>query len=253
MTVDGHCESDISDSAAEKLLKKADSYVQYPTWVRKHYVRAVRDLQCFETVREMLLSGIPCVEVARQIQNLNEWQDRQLDTVRVYLEHYKATLPKSEMLARMVPHQYFETKAKVEERLDCLSALEEMHGWMRKRIQIGMRREESMDFLMNNMEKNFTVMLEIISKIHEIKKDLVGDQKQIADQLAKQGATSRIDWSKLYSSPNANEVMANPESRARLVRFSQTLSNVFGKLTPEQQRNVVEAAQQKAAEGNEKQ
>jgi hypothetical protein len=247
--VDGLAEEDVSDSLATQLLQKADGYVQYPSWVKKRYVEYVRSLNCFETVREMLLSGMPSSEVARQIHHLNEWKDKGHDTIRVYVEHYKQTLPKTEMLARMVPRQYLETKAQVKERLDCLAALEELHGWMKKRIQIGMRREESMDFLMNNMEKNFSVMLEIISKTHEIKKDLLGNEKAIEADMAKQTAASRIDWGKIYESPNANEVMNNPESRARLVRFSQTLSNVFGKLTPEQQKNVVEAAQQKKAEG----
>lgn len=251
ITVDGLAEEDISDSVAAQLLQKADGYVQYPAWVQKRYVEYVRSLNCFETVREMLLCGMPASEVARQIHHLNEWKDKGHNTIRVYVEHYKQTLPKTEMLARMVPRQYLETKAQVKERLDCLSALEELHGWMKKRIQIGMKREESMDFLMTNMERNFSVMLEIISRTHEIKKDLLGNEKQIETGIQNQTAIGRVDWNKIYDSPNADEVMNNPESRARLVRFSQTLSNVFGKLTPEQQKNVVEAAQQKSEKANE--
>jgi hypothetical protein len=245
LEVEGIAEEDWDDSIAEKLLKQADSYMQYPSWVKEGNVAKVRGLKCFETVREMLLNGIPAAEVARHIQHLNELTDTTHQTVRVYVEHYKATLPKTQMLARMVPTQYLETKAAVDKRLDCLAALEELHGWMKKRIQIGMRREESMDFLMPNMEKNFSVMLEIIAKTHEVKKDLIGDQKQIAEDISKQTAVARIDWNRIYESPNANELMNNVESRARLVRFSQTLSNVFGKLTPEQQKAVAEAAAQK--------
>lgn len=247
--VNGLAEEDVDPSYTEKLLSTAASHVQYPSWVDEWKVTRVRALKCFETVREMLLSGMPSVEVARQVHNLNEWKDLKIETVRTYLEHFKATLPKSLMMARMLPEQYIETKKKVDQSLDCIDSLQNLYTLMMKRIEIGMQRETAMQFLMPNMEKQFAVVLDIISKVHDIKKDLSLTEKEVVSEVSRGGAISKVEWGNIYSSPNANAVMNDPESRARLVRFSESVTKIFGKMPADQQQRIIEAAKRKAAEG----
>jgi len=241
INVNGLCEEDF-DLEVAKRIREA-TFIQYPEWVDDRYVNYTRALRCFELVREELLSGTPTIEVARHVQILNEWKDKKLGTVRVYLEHFKATLPKTQMLARMVPAQYVETKKKVDKSLDCLVALEELYGMMMDRIKIGMKREVAMEFLMNGMEKQFAGALDILSKIHEIKSDLRGNPIDISNDM--KGMTPAIDWTKVYSSPNVNEVMSDPEKRARLVRMVENLAKLSGKMTPEQHVKTLKSAEDK--------
>lgn len=234
------------DVTPQEAMRAADSYITYPKWVDPKQVERARNLKCFETVREMLLSGIPAVEVARQIHLLGEMKDWQVDSIRVMVEHLKATLPKAQMLARMVPTAYASVKKKVDAEFDCMKSLVEIQDLMKKRLQIAYRREEAVGFLLKDTAPNFAIMLDIVSKIHDIQKDLIGPKGDIEMDVQKSGsAAAGIDWSRVYSSPKVNEVMANPESRARLLRFTETLSNVFGRLSAEQQERIMEKAADK--------
>lgn len=222
-----------------------EGYVKYPGWVKEHNVKAVRELKCFEAVREMLLNGMPVVEVVRQVQLLNEWKTRTPESARVTLEHYKATLPKVEMMARMVPAAYVEVKKRVDKTVDYMGVLDRMVGIMEKRIEIAFEREKAMQFLMPNVEKQFAVMIELVGRIHEIKKDLGVIEMEKAPPALPPTAT---DWSKMYVTPTVNDQMADPQTRARLARFTETITKMYGGMPPDRQQRILDIAKTKLAE-----
>jgi len=225
-----------TDDAEAKL---GDTYIKYPRWVSFWRVERIRSLKCFEVVREMLLSGIPPVEVARQVQILGEMTQISLDTVRVHMEHFRATLPKALMVARVNPAHYVASRKKVDATIDSIQVLSDLTEKMMKRIDIGMAREKAMNFLLPNMEKQFTVCMELACRIHEMKKN-IGFNEQTLEVVDKAVAVSRVDWDKTYSKPGLNEVMSNPESRVRVIRFIEDMTGMFGKMSKEQQERILE-------------
>jgi hypothetical protein len=229
-----------SETEMDKILR--EGYVKAPDWVNKSHVRTIKGLNCYEAVRELLLNGTPSIEVARQIQLLNELKHVSLNSIRVYVEHFKATLPKLEMIQRINPLGFVAAAKKVEKAIDSLSVLEKMIEAMVSRIEIGMKREAAMQFLMPGMNKEFETIKNMIQAHHEMKRNIIGrtDIEMITD--------APMDWSKVYSAPNVNEVMQSPEKRARLVRMTENLTKMYGTMTPEQQQRVMDLAKHKLEE-----
>jgi hypothetical protein len=232
----------VSASIETKADLPCAPYVGFPSWVSKSFVARIRALNCFETVRAMLIGGMPGVEVARHIQSLNELTDLKLESVRQMVEHFKATLPKGLMMARMNPNHYVETKKKVEAQVDLVAECKYLFDLQKKRIEILMKREEGIGFLLTGGEKNFSEARELLRQMADLTKMMGVTNAQAGEAMEQMAKSKDVNWSQLYSKPQMNEVMADPQSRARLVRFAENLATMYGRMSPEQQQKVMEAA-----------
>jgi hypothetical protein len=218
----------------------------WPKWIRESYVRSIRNLRCHEAIREMLLHGVAPIECARHIQLLGEMTEIGLDTLRQYCEHYKATIPKHLFMQKMEPQAYPGIRRKVSSEIDTLGILDKLQKIQMERIELGLQRERGMQFVMTGGEKNILAMLEVVSKIQEIQADVFGYHgkgPQVIETTGQQ--VSQMDWSRTYSSPKVNETMSNPESRARVLRFIETVTGTFGEMDSDKQRRIMEQAMKK--------
>jgi len=99
---------------------------------------------------------------------------------------------------------------------------------------------------MPNINKEYAITLEIVSRLHDMKNMVLGNQKEIAQDMTRASAVTKIDWTRVYSSPTTATVMADPAARARLVRMVENVTKLAGGLSPERQQAVMEAAARKA-------
>lgn len=237
-TLEIQCETKTEEEIADEILGKAQAQhmamTKFPSWVQLSYVRKIRDLGCFESIREMILSGVPLVEVARQIQSLGEMNTIKLDTLRMYLEHYKATIPTWMMAARQQPKQYLELKQKADEGVDCLKEMTRLYGWMKERLEIGMAQERRFGLLTNGMDRNFVVASQLLQLIDEVKGKLGLSDDQARVALPKHLA-DQVEWNRIYSRESVQQVMSSPEKRSRVVQAAERLLDLWAtKLSADQ-------------------
>lgn len=219
---------------AEQVLEQSLAVTKFPSWVRMSYVNRIRNLNCFETVREMILSGTPIIEVAKQIHSLGEAKSLTLESLRLYLDHFKATLPAWIMAMRQQPKQFLEIKRKADSTVDVLQELNRLYLWTKERLEIGMSQERRFQLLTNGMDKNFAIASRLLDQISEVKERLGVTEDQTNAAMPKK-LTDQVDWNRIYARESVQKVMSNPEQRSRVVQVAERLFDMYSsKLSPEQ-------------------
>lgn len=225
------------------ILETAKAHVEYPKWVKPALVKVIRNLQCFEIVRRQTLEGFPSMEIARMIHSLGELRDHHLDYLENAVKHYRATVPKGEMVALRFPTKGIEQKLK--KTLNVRDDLEKLKNWMFERLELAVNREKSFGMLMPNTEKSFTVALDIVSKIHEIQEKEIGSPQDVRAQA---NEWTKTDFDRLYDKPGINETIKDPGSRMKIARFLDQTFQLVGGMDEEQRERVLEAAKNQAAQ-----
>ncbi len=223
------------------VLESAKAHVEYPKWVKPAFVKAIRNLKCFEIVRRQMLEGFPSVEIARMIHSLGEMRQYKIDYLENALKHYRATIPKGEMIALRYPTKGIE--AKLKKTINVRDDLEKLKNWMFERLEIAVNREKSFGMLMPNTEKSFTVALEIVSKIHEIQEKEIGSPNEVRAQA---NEWTKTDFDKLYEKPGINDTIRDPSSRMKIARFLDQTFQLVGGMDEDQRERVLEAAKAQA-------
>ena len=226
-------------------LEQARAAVQWPKWVSDGYIRAIKNLKCFEIVRRHCLDGIPSVEIARLIHSLGECPDIKLSTIESWLLHYRATLPKGELMVsrRLAPRSIEE---KLKKRIEVRDDLEKLKNWMFERLEIAVNREKSFGMLIPNTEKSFAVALEIVSRIQEIQEKEIGNVEQQAGQQVV--SWTRTDFDQMYQKPGMNDTLKNPVSRMKIARFLDQTMQLVGGMDEAKREQLLEVAK-KQVEG----
>lgn len=219
--------SDIEEVIERELADSEKiAITKFPPWVSMRLVRRIRQLNCFETVREMVMSGVPSVEVARHIHSVGELLTAKVDTVRQYIEHFKVTIPSWQLAARQQPKQYLDLKQKADAAIDVLSKLTKMYNIMEDRIEIGVAQEKRFQLLTSGMERNIVVAVNILAQIQELKERLGVTDDQAKSALPKHLA-DQVDWSKIYARESVSRVMSNPEARTRVLQAAERLIDLY--------------------------
>lgn len=217
-----------------KIKAKQLALTQFPKWVELSYVRKIKELDCFESVREMLMSGVTVIEVARHIHSLNEMNQVKLETLKLYLDHYKATIPAWMLAARQQPKQYLELKKKADEGIDCLKEMQTLYVMMKDRLEMGVKQERNFGILTSGMDRNFVVAINIIKEIDELKSRLGISDDQARVALPKH-MSDQVEWNRVYSRESVQEVMNSPEKRSRVVQAAERLLDLYANKLSAQQ------------------
>lgn len=227
----------VSDYSARE---KAQAIIGWPRWVAKHKVDYVKSLRCFENIRELCISNLPPIEIARQIQLYGEGRELQVASLANYIEHYKATVPKGLIVRRANPH-FATQRKKAEEELNVNEELVKLYQLMYKRVNIAVNREETIGFLLPNVEKSFAVALDYLKELGEVRKTLGFEE---SNERAK-AISKEIDWDRIYVRPGMNKVLEDPAARGRIVRFVESMTSLFGNMPEEKQQQLLDHVRRK--------
>jgi hypothetical protein len=212
-----------SDGERRKMVAEVVKMNGWPYWVKPSFVNIIKNLGCFEQVREMLEKGVGLVKIANQIKAHGEMLDQAIGTIENYLTHYKATIPKH-LIARKqlkIP----EAEQALRSSLDVRQKMIELYNRMEKRIEIGFNREQQMNFLMSGMEKQFEVAAKILKDIYNFDKEQgFGEYGAIArDGERKSLPSAPIDLDAVYSRTGINDTLQDPAKRQRIVSVVERL------------------------------
>lgn len=198
-----------------------------PKWVQKYKCDKVKRLPIFAQVYDMLLDGTPAMQVAKFIQSAGFHEDQSIHTVRGWVEHFNATIPKALVVKRQNPIQYHRAKAQVDKAIDVIGELRELLDLQKKRINMGHDREEQMQFLMNNMHKEMNTALEYLKVAHTVKDSLGLNRPQHEEPIETEGRV--LDLEKTYAREGLNKVLDNPKSRMKVLSTVERYVEMYGK------------------------
>lgn len=218
---------------ANQMVEATESLTKFPSWVKNGHLNQVKNLKCFELVREMLITGVSSIEVAKKIQGLGELTHCKLESIRQYLEHYKATIPTWLLASRQQPKDYLQLQAQTKETLDVMEKLVSLYKRIDERIEIGMKQERKFGLLTNGLEKNFLIASKLLEQIEALKEKLGVADHQAREALPQGMLTPQVDWNRVYSKQSVVEVMNHPEKRTRIIGVAERLLELYGsKLEP---------------------
>jgi hypothetical protein len=237
--VSGSIEVESAPLHIEDTIHEAGALIKWPAWVRTSYVQLIRGLKCFEVVRRLVIEGTPAIEVARTIQSLGELTE-DLTLAENCVKHYRATLPKGELVAARKMPLTPNLESKLSKRIDVRDDLEKLKNWMFERLEIAVNREKSFGMLLPNTEKSFSVALEIVSKLHDIQEKEIGRPEEVKKIAAE--SWTKTDFDNLYQKQGINDTLKNPVSRMKIARFLDQTMQLVGNMDEQQRERVLEAA-----------
>lgn len=200
---------------------------KYPHWVQDSFVQKIRQLDCFEQVREWLIEGLPAGEVARRLVDQGYYSELSIITVQAYVTHYRATIPPWAFISRRHPTQYLNAVKAADHGIDVLKEMADLIRLQKKRVEIGFQREQQFGLLSSGMEKNVAVTATLISQFAEMKERLGLSEHQIQQNLPPD-VVKDVDWKHVYGRESVAKVLGNPESRARVVQVAERLLDMYG-------------------------
>lgn len=240
-------EIELENEEITKLEQDVRALVEWPKWVQKSLVNKIKLLNCFENVRSMLINGVPSIETARYIQQVGELRDIELDSVRQYVEHFKATLPRGYFVAQVDQRKYTDTVKKFDGGHRTLKRLDAIYDILMERIETGRKVERMTGFLVANLDKPIEQVTRLIKDMHEIEEKVlgVGPGQSMAIEDPSQRRINQVDFDKLYDKQGLNAVVRDPQSRLRVVKFVDSAMQYFKNLKEEEANQVIEVVARK--------
>lgn len=209
----------------------------------------VRTLLCFSEVYERILDGWPLTEIARFIQDVKkEATDLTRAGLVSALQDYRKTIPPAELTKKRLTPVYMEAAKEVEQGLDELAELEKIYRLQMDRIAIDLKNEQNIKKLLPTTGQEVRIAREILSTYADLKMDL-GLSKR---HLGQMDVETRLlaDVAVRYNKPDVQTVLANPQSRKKVLSLVEHLmgSAAAQTATAEAPAEVVDAPAEPPAE-----
>lgn len=186
--------------------------------------RRIKNLRCFEQVREMLTFGYPASKVARFIWDQGESKDIKFQSLIENLICYRREILPADVLVKRQPHVIINAKKQYTDKLEELKRMDDLYDALKHRFdsinaEWQMTGSADPEFL-----KTAQSIMNLVYKMHGIKMDLgisgarnLGTLTVSAERLA--------EISDKYGD-GAARAMADPVSRARVLACLQRAQDV---------------------------
>jgi hypothetical protein len=134
----------------------------------------IKNLRCHQEVYERLCAGYPCPEVARYIQEdegecLDMVRRSLSETLRLYAEREIVGV---DLIAPRLPHIVVKAQKEFNDRLEDLRRLERAYEALLYRFDLSHGEERRNGKVNPDMDRQAKVLMDYISRMHDIKMDL---------------------------------------------------------------------------------
>lgn len=190
---------------------------------------AIKSLKCINAVQEMLKNGIPPTEVARYIQeDAKELRDKQRDSlVRVLRYYIEEELPAMGVISHLhlpVPRQLMRKVEQLDKGVHTLTELKRLYAKINDRLERMERAEEGEGKFTQHVDHVYLVLLKYLAERHKIEVDL-GLAKPLPPGSAESDALDS-EIVHRFGDSDVAEVLANPESRRRILGMLQAMTRM---------------------------
>lgn len=179
----------------------------------------LRSLKCFNEVHDRICRGWPLAEVARFIQDdRQEYSEVNRNSLIWTLNKYRDELPPGVLVAKAMPHAYVEAAQTVREGFNELDELQKLYKLQMTRIEIDHSTEKKMGKLFSSMTQEVKQAREILEAIGSLKMDLGLNERHLGKLDIETGVMAEVVGK--YGKNSVNKVLANPESRQKLLAIA---------------------------------
>jgi hypothetical protein len=207
----------------------------WPSWVDESRVKRIRALNCFPLVHDYILNRVPTDQIARYIQLHGEMTKLGIATIRQYVEHYKATVPKMLMMRSMGANiSVRKIEKKAERVLNIMDELNWLYNFQKKRLEKAKGEEDKLPFMNAKMHHDVKQAREILQSAYTVMKDLgitgaerEEDAKGVIDTAEK--LIDSMNLGKLYSNERITDTIKDPQSRMKIMRAVEVAVTMIDK------------------------
>lgn len=182
---------------------------------RESGFQKLRAMKCFPEVHERICDGWPISEVATFVQEKRgEYTDAKHITLMTQLQRYRDSLPKSDLVKKLIPKYFVNAMHEVEEEVDELIEFTRLYRIQMERIGIDLQTERNINKLFPTMTQEMRVAREILAEIAELKMDLGVNQRHLGTVDVEAQILGAV--AARYEGTEIGKVLENPKSRGRL-------------------------------------
>jgi len=175
----------------------------------------LRRIKCFKEVHERIIRGWPVSEVARYIQDdQGEYGTITRASLVTILHEYRNSIPPGDLVRNTVPGTVSKAAEQIRQSVDEIEALEELFRLQLQRIEIDHTIEKNAKKLFPSMTQEIKAAKDILGELAQLKMDLGMHDRHLGKLDVESTAT---EVSLRYGNENVAKVLANPQSRQRLL------------------------------------
>lgn len=203
---------------------------------RTHDSRFVRlrSLKCFDEVHSRVIHGFPVSDIVRFIQQENgEYVDVEPASLSALLVDYRKSLPLGPSIHKTSSGYCGKALVEVQEKLDELGELNRLYSVQMERLEIDLKNEKTIKKLLPTTAREIEVARHILETSAQLKMDLGVDERHLGSLDVNADISAAVE--KRYGGATA-KVMANPESRRKILGVLERLRSVVPKAVLEDHR-----------------
>lgn len=190
--------------------------------------KKLQDCRCLAEVERRLRLGWSSQKIAEYIQNeAGELVDLSHSYVRKMVDTYRQSIPPAELALTAQNHGSRQrANRRTAEGMEELGELEKLYQLQMKRIQIDVENEEKINKLLPTTGREIFYAMKILKQSSDLKMDLGLVTRQIGEVAVTGSAAAQI--SDRYDD-NVGQVLADPDSRRKVLGFVETLMSIANK------------------------
>jgi hypothetical protein len=201
----------------------------WPSWIDPKKVEGIRSLKIFEKVHEMILVGWTHMEIARTIHAEGEMLAVNEETVRAYITHYCATLPKTMLISRKDKAAVNSIVKKVEASLNAIEEMTALYRLQMERITMARKREDQLSFPMASVHKDILAAQTILKDIAAIQHGVIGGKygQQPFQSSQHSDVVDAYDLTKAYTKETVQKVLNDPKKRVKVLDMVERMVDMY--------------------------
>jgi hypothetical protein len=222
---------------AFRLKSSVKSPAQIKAITERPRHKRIKELACLDEVHRRVVSGYPPGAVATYIQaEMSESKDVTHDTLKKALIAYREDLSPTELLMPTMPKIVAQAAQKLNEGLDMLAEIEKLFRLQMERIGPAMALEKKLGILNPRVGGELMNAVRLLESHHEVSRDLglIG-ARNLGKLEIGVGQNMILAAGKKYGT-KMEDVIANPESRRKLVHLMQRMGKLSSRMEPNGQK-----------------
>lgn len=190
--------------------------------------KRLQECRCLAEVDRRLRLGWSSYKIADYIQHeANELSGMSNNYVRKLVDDYRKMIPPTEIALSSQNHSARQkANARTAAGIEELDELEKLYQLQMKRIKIDVENEEKINKLLPTTGREIFYAMKLLKQSSDLKMDLGLATRQLGEVSVTGAAAAQI--SDRYNN-NVGQVLADPDSRRKVLGFVETLMSVANK------------------------
>lgn len=245
----------VAPNMAKKKSRRPTFRVK--TEQRETRFKALRELECFESIRDRILAGWTVAQICHYVhEELEEAKEIAPTALHQMIDGYRKTIPPADFVSQQPPADIVQQRMskvhstaikKLKEGLNELDELQNLYETQMERIRIDLQAEKANGKLFPSMSQEVRIAKELLESSSKLKHEL-GLTKKHLGQLDVEARFVQDAQGK-FGNASVKRVLQNPEQRRRVLGLAERFLELQAGDPKEAGEEEPAPVEKKAAEG----